>query len=85
MGPITYSIILLLVFLAGIFVFTYFETPRKTLDRGIRSFNKGMKKMKIHILNVNKSANKPLILPGENKRSVKGDDELEVRVYVHEY
>lgn len=81
MDPITYSIVLLFVFIAGVLAFTYLETPRRTLDKGIKTLNKGVKKVKIHVLNINKDADKSFSVTAE-KKADKGDD---MRVYIHEY
>ena len=73
MDSITYATLLGIVFLSGIFIFTYFETPRK-------SFNKGMKKLK-NIGNMNFSKNtKSITIPSKN-----GKNGSEVGFYIHEY
>lgn len=86
MDTLTYSIIMILVFSLGVFIFTYFETPRKTLDKSIRTINKGVKQgvkhiSKIQVLNIRKAKIKlPLVLPGK-----KDKDDKDLHVYVHEY
>jgi|GEM_PF-5537475 len=78
MDSFTYAIILVIVFFAGIFVFTYFEMPRRTL-------NKGIKRLKsMQVINLNK-INKSLTIPARGKRFLKGNKRKELKIYVHEY
>lgn len=81
MDSITYTIILGIVFFTGIFVFTYFETPRKRFNKGIRQLrNMGMTNLK---------TNKTLTIPSQNKNSglhiSKNNQQCGIGVFVHEY
>lgn len=80
MDTLTYSAIIGVVFILGIFVFTYFESPRNT-------FNKGIKKVKeIQFLKMNQSSGKTaLTIPSGKKQNSKGNSKDDLRIYVHEY
>lgn len=79
MDSLTYAIVIGLTFLLGIFIFTYFETPRKTLAKGIK------KVKSIRFLNIKKSEKPSLMIPSSGGKSTGRDDRDELRIYVHEY
>jgi hypothetical protein len=75
MGPITYSIIIALVFLAGIIAFRFFETPRVVLNKGVRK----LREIKFIAKPKQKSS---LIVPAQPEPR---DTNNDLRIYVHEY
>lgn len=86
MDSVTYGIIIGMVFLAGVFVFTYFETPVRTINRGIRTIDKNIRKLKqVQVLNIRRKPRLPLTLPGRNSKSPEENSQDNIKVYVHEY
>ena len=75
MDTLTYSIMIGVLFLFGVFVFTYYETPRTTFKRGIRRVKN------IQFLSMSRNNKSSLILPEQKDASKQND----LKIYVHEY
>ena len=79
METTTYAALITLLLTAGAFIFTYFETPRKF-------FNKGMKELRnIRISNPKKKTNTPFTIGLNNDLSSGNGAQNDLLIYIHKH
>jgi len=87
MGTITYAALLVVLFITGTFIFTYFESAQRTVKRGLRNLDRNVKRLgNIKVLTLNKKNNKSLTVGmSENTKPSQTNNSDAMRIYVHEY
>lgn len=84
MGTLTYSAMMIALFIIAAFVFGYFETPVVSLKKGLDRLDQGMKNLSNKIvLPLPKKTNDPLTIGLSEQGDSKSSKDL--KIFVHEY